>query len=125
MNECVGVDWNWCHEESRRFRLMRNRLGDVDEVEDDEDDEDVDAREASRTRASWFLYQRILSAEMRMNSFLGWWSVVECRLDGRDRMTRAIVCEREESPCPWGGLVCWNVGVGCRGRGLLHKYTSS
>lgn len=101
---------------------MRNRLGDVDEV--DEDDEDVDAREASRTRASWFLYQRILSAEMRMNSFLGWWSVVDCRLDGRDKMTRAIVCV-----CVWMGVrgksPGWNVGVGCRGRGLLHKYTSS
>lgn len=58
-----------CHEESRRFRLMRNRLGDVDEAEDEEDEEDT--LEASRSRASWFLYQRILSAEMRMKSFLG------------------------------------------------------
>lgn len=71
-----------CHEESRRFRLMRNRLGDVD---------DDDTREASRSRASWFLYQRILSAEMRMNSFLGW-SAVLCRLEGRGEVTRAILC---------------------------------
>ena len=67
---------------------MRSRLGDVD---DEVDEEDVDAREDSRSRASWFLYQRILSAEMRMKSFLGW-SVTFCRLEGRGDVTRAIVC---------------------------------
>lgn len=77
-----------CHEESRRFRLMRTRRGDVDE--DEQDEEEVDAREASRSRASWFLYQRILSAEMRMKSFLGW-SAALWRLDGRGEVTRAIV----------------------------------
>lgn len=66
---------------------MRTRRGDADE---EEDEEDVDDREASRSRASWFLYQRILSAEMRMKSFLGW-SAALWRLDGRGEVTRAIV----------------------------------
>lgn len=79
-----------CHEESRRFRLMRNRLGDVDEDEDEEDEEDN--LEASRSRASWFLYQRILSAEMRMKSFLGWSGPALWRLEGLGEVTRAIVC---------------------------------
>lgn len=79
-----------CHEESRRFRLMRNRLGDVDEDEVEEEDDDI--REASRSRASWFLYQRILSAEMRMKSFLGWSGPALCRLEGRGEVTRAILC---------------------------------
>lgn len=74
-----------CHEESRRFRLMRNRLGDVDEDEED-------TREASRSRASWFLYQRILSAEMRMKSFLGWSGPALWRLEGLGEVTRAILC---------------------------------
>lgn len=53
---------------------MRTRRGDVDgeeEVDEDDEEEEVDRREASRSLASWFLYQRILSAEMRMKSFLG------------------------------------------------------
>lgn len=92
-----------CHEESRRFRLMRNRLGDVDEDEDDEDEEDT--REASRSRASWFLYQRILSAEMRMKSFLGWSAPALWRLEGLGEVTRAIVrvCG---GWCLWNGE-CW------------------
>lgn len=80
-----------CHEESRRFRLMRNRLGDVDE-DDEDDDEEEDTREASRSRASWFLYQRILSAEMRMKSFLGWSGPALWRLEGLGEVTRAILC---------------------------------
>lgn len=76
----------WCHEESsRRLRLMRSRRGDVDGDEEFDDDVDDDGREAS-----WFLYQRILSAEMRMKSFLGW-SAALWRLEGRGEVTRAIV----------------------------------
>lgn len=70
---------------------MRNRLGDVDDDDDEEEEENEDTREASRSRASWFLYQRILSAEMRMKSFLGW-SPALCRLEGRGEVTRAILC---------------------------------
>jgi len=72
---------------------MRTRRGDVEEEEveeDDDEDEDVDNRDASRSRASWFLYQRILSAEMRMKSFLGW-SAALWRLEGLGEVTRAIV----------------------------------
>lgn len=88
----VGGQAMRCHEESRRFRLMRNRRGEVDEDEDDEDEDEEDTREASRSRASWFLYQRILSAEIRMNSFLGWSGPALWRLEGLGEVTRAIVC---------------------------------
>lgn len=76
---------------------MRTRRGDVggeEVVEDDEeeDEDEADPREASRSRASRFLYQRILSAEMRMKSFLGW-SAALWRLEGRGEVTRAIVGE--------------------------------
>lgn len=71
---------------------MRNRRGDVDEAEEEDADDEVDAREASRSRASWFLYHRILSAEMRMKSFLGWSGPALWRLEGRGEVTRAIVC---------------------------------
>lgn len=78
---------------------MRNRLGDVD----DDDEEDEDTLEASRSRASWFLYQRILSAEILMKSFLGWSGPALCRLEGRGEVTRAIlcVCERMTSWVGW------------------------
>lgn len=94
----VGAGWvdRRCHDESRGLRLMRTRRGDVDEEEEEEeevdDDDDDDAREASRSRASWFLYHRILSAEMRMKSFLGWSGPALWRLEGRGEVTRAIVC---------------------------------
>lgn len=107
---------------------MRNRLGGVDEDVDEDDEEDDDTREASRSRASWFLYQRILSAEMRMKSFLGWSGPALWRLEGRGEVTRAIACvgwlvvvlvwevlSVEEKSCPrwppgevlgsWAGLV--------------------
>lgn len=107
------VGWWCCHEESRRFRLMRTRLGEEDVDDEDEDEEEEhDAREASRSRASWVLYQRILSAEIRMKSFRGWprafW-----RLEGRGEVTRAIVeslelvdvngccCSRRVPRSPW------------------------
>lgn len=110
-----------CHEESRRFRLMRTRRGDAEEEVEDDEEEEVDAREASRSRASWFLYQRILSAEMRMKSFLGW-SATLWRLEGRGEVTRAIV----------GNVLVWCVGMvevlagageGCL-RNLLARFGS-
>lgn len=94
-----------CHEESRRFRLMRNRLGDVDD-DDVEEEEDEDIREASRSRASWFLYQRILSAEMRMKSFLGWSGPALCRLEGRGEVTRAILFVYEDEFLGAGWVGC-------------------
>lgn len=88
---------------------MRTRRGDVEEEEvEEDDDEDVDNRDASRSRASWFLYQRILSAEMRIKSFLGW-SAALWRLEGLGEVTRAIV-GGGESVLVW--LVFWNASVG-------------
>lgn len=82
---------------------MRNRLGDdVDDADEDEDEDET--REASRSRASWFLYQRILSAEMRMKSFLGWPGPALWRLEGRGEVTRAILCVR-------GKLLVWLFGL--------------
>lgn len=82
---------------------MRTRRGDVDGEEEADEEEDVDSREASRSRASWLLYQRILSAEMRMNSFLGW-SATLWRLEGRGEVTRAIV------RCVGGSGWCFGMG---------------
>lgn len=96
---------------------MRTRRGDVDgeeEVEEADEEEEVDSREASRSRASWFLYQRILSAEMRMKSFLGW-SATLWRLEGRGEVTRAIVRR-----CVGSGW-CFGMG-GLALRNLLPRF---